>query len=267
MKENMRTHKIIVTITFLYLFIPLLATFLYSLSTTWNKTILPEGLTLKWFVDLYNDPRFIDALWRTIQLTGGTMIVSILIMVPAIFAITVYAPKYEKWLQTIVLFPYAMPGVVAAVGLLSIYSKSGIPMVIVLAGSYFVLILPFMYQGVRNSLRTVNAKTLVEAAELLGASRSTAFWKVIVPNITPGIMVSSLLSFSVLFGEFVLANILVGGSFETIQIYLYRRLRESGHLSSAIVVSYFLLLLVLSWIMVRFSRRGTLKLKKKEPIV
>ncbi|MBY6035056.1 ABC transporter permease [Fictibacillus nanhaiensis] len=267
MRENKRVHQIIVTITLLYLFIPLAATFLYSLSTTWNKTILPEGLTLKWFSELFQDPRFIDALMRTIQLTVGTMVVSILIMVPAIFAITVYAPRFEKWLQTIVLFPYAMPGVVAAVGLLSIYSKSGLSMVLVLGGSYFVLILPFMYQGVRNSLRTVNAKTLVEAAELLGASRSTAFWKVIVPNITPGIIVSSLLSFSVLFGEFVLANILVGGNFETIQIYLYRRLRESGHLSSAIVVSYFLLLLVLSWIMVSLSRRGTLKLKKKEPTV
>jgi putative spermidine/putrescine transport system permease protein len=112
-----------------------------------------------------------------------------------------------------------------------------------------------MYQGIRNSMRTVSAPQLMEAAELLGASKATAFRKVIIPNLLPGIVVSILLSISVLFGEFVLTNLLVGGQFETIQIYLYRRLSESGHLSSAVVITYFVFILLLSGLFLRISTR------------
>ena len=59
----------------------------------------------------------------------------------------------------------------------------------------------------------------MEAAEIFGANQMTAFRKVILPNILSGILVSGLLSFSILFGEFVLVNLLVGGSYETVQIF------------------------------------------------
>jgi putative spermidine/putrescine transport system permease protein len=247
-------HYLTVAIVFLYLFVPLLGTLLYSFATSWHKTVLPEGLTLKWYVDLFADARFLESLWRSLVMSLSATLLSLVIMVPAIFSIVLYAPKLEKFIQSLIVMTYAMPAIILAVGLIRAYSNLGISMVLVTIGAYFVGILPYMYQGTRNSLRNIHADVLMEAAEILGASRFTSFMKVIVPNILAGILVSALLSFSILFGEFVLVNLLVGGSFETVQVYLFQKLNQSGHIASAIVVCYFLLISILSAIMVRATR-------------
>ncbi|MED1472283.1 ABC transporter permease [Bacillus salipaludis] len=247
-------HYITITIVLLYLLVPLLGTFLYSFATSWHKTILPEGLTFKWYLDLFGDVRFLSSLGRSLIMSLGSTIITLVIMVPSIFSIVLYAPKLEKLIQSLIVMTYAMPGIILAVGLIRAYSNSGISMVVVTMGAYFVGILPYMYQGTRNSLRNIHAESLMEAAEMLGASRLTAFLKVIVPNIMSGILVSALLSFSILFGEFVLVNLLVGGSFETVQVYLYQKLNQSGHIASAIVVCYFMLISILSAIMVKVTR-------------
>jgi putative spermidine/putrescine transport system permease protein len=258
-RRNRFIPRAIIIAAMIYLLIPLLATLLYSLAGNWQASILPDSWTFKWFAKLFQDARFFDALGRTIYVCVISVGTSIVVMLPTIFIVTMYFPKLERWLNFVALIPYAIPGVVAAVGLIRLYSSGPLPIsgtIWILIAAYFVAVLPYMYQGIRNSIRTVNALELLDAAELLGASKARAFQKVIVPNILPGIVVSTLLSLSVLFGEFVLTNLLVGGQFETIQIYLYRRLSESGHLASAVVITYFILILVLSGLLLRLSARA-----------
>jgi putative spermidine/putrescine transport system permease protein len=252
-------HYVTVGAVLLYLLVPLLGTLIYSFSTQWHKTILPEGLTFHWYQTLFSDSEFLKAMGRSLILSFGATALSLIIMVPAIFSIVVYAPRLEKFIQSLIVLTYAMPGVIIAVGLIRAYSNSGISMVVVTVGAYFVGILPYMYQGTRNSLRNIHAVSLMEAAEILGAGQFTAFLKVILPNIMSGILVSSLLSFSILFGEFVLVNLLIGGSFETVQVFLFKKLNESGHIASAIVVCYFILICILSIVIVKVTRskKGT----------
>jgi putative spermidine/putrescine transport system permease protein len=164
----------------------------------------------------------------------------------------------ERFLQALVMIPFAVPGVVAAVGLIKVYSSGPIVLsgtIWILIGAYYVMVLPYMYQGIRNNLRTIDARKLMEAAEVLGANKIKGFVLVIMPNMMAGILVSALLSFSILIGEFVLANFLIGGYYETIQIYLLRRLNENGHIASAIVIAYFLMVLVISLLMLKLGRR------------
>ena len=73
-----------------------------------------------------------------------------------------------------------------------------------LIGAYCIIILPHIYQGIRNSMHAVNMPMLLEAAEMLGASKLYAFFRVIVPNIITGITVSSLLAVGILFGDYVI---------------------------------------------------------------
>ncbi|MEW9701851.1 ABC transporter permease [Paenibacillus sp. SI8] len=258
MKRKRSIPRMIILAAMVYLLIPLLATLLYSIAGNWQASLLPDSWTLHWFGDLFRDIRFLNALGRTLYVCLLSVAVSVIVMLPTIFVVTMYFPKWERWLNLIALIPYAIPGVVAAVGLIKLYSSGFLAIsgtVWILIAAYFVAILPYMYQGIRNSIRTVNALELMEAAELLGASKMTAFRRIIVPNIMPGILVSTLLSISVLFGEFVLTNLLIGGHFETIQIYLYRRLSESGHLASAIVIAYFVCILLLSGGLLSLSKR------------
>lgn len=258
MKRNRVVPQAIIVVAMIYLLVPMLATLLYSLAGTWQTTLLPESWTLRWFGELFRDIRFLNALGRTLYVCLISVTLSALVTLPTVFVVTIYFPKWERWLNMTALIPYAIPGVVAAVGLIKLYSSGPLAIsgtVWILIGAYFVAILPYMYQGIRNSIRTINALELMEAAELLGVGKMTAFRRIIVPNILPGILVSTLLSISVLFGEFVLTNLLIGGHFETIQIYLYRRLSQSGHLSSAIVIAYFLFILLLSGLLLSIGKR------------
>lgn len=202
-----------------YLLLPVLATMLYAFATKWNKTILPEGLTLKWFSTLFQDTDFIQAFGRSVLLAGGAVSIALLVIVPAIFVIVLYFPRYEKWIQMAVVMVYSFPGIILAVGLIRVYSQIGIPMIFVVLGAYVVGILPYIYQGTRNSLRNIDARQLLDAAQLLGASKRQAFTKILLPTVYPGLFAGALLSFSVLFGEFVLINLVVGSRFETVQIY------------------------------------------------
>lgn len=241
-------HIFVVIALFAFLLIPLLVTILFSISTDWQSTILPEGITFKWYLKLFTDERFLFALGRSFLVAILTVSISLVIMVPTIFIVATYFPRLEKWLQMVVLLPFALPGIVAAVGLIKIYSSPPVAIsgtIWILLGVYFIILLPFVYQSTRNSLRAIQAVELMEAAEVLGASKMTAFLQVILPNITPGVMVASLLSFSIIFGEFVLSNMLVGGSFEVVQVYLFRMLGTDGHASSATIVTFFIIIFIL----------------------
>lgn len=255
--ETMKKFNFIMLILIgIYLALPILATALYAFSTEWNKTILPEGLTFKWIIVLFQDAQFIKAFGRSVLLSGGAVLISILFIVPAIFVIVLYHPSLERWFQASVVMVYAFPGVIVAVGIIRFYSGTSLPMVLAVLGVYVISILPYMYQGTRNSLRNIQGRQLMDAAELLGASKMEAFRKVLLPSVYPGLFVSALLSFSILFGEFVLINLVVGSRFETVQIYLMSKLNTSGHIASAIVFVYIVLMGIITLVAATLSRKA-----------
>ncbi|MBN6189377.1 ABC transporter permease subunit [Aneurinibacillus sp. BA2021] len=270
MKSSLTFHKVAVGLLIVYLLLPLIGTFLFSIAGKWDHTILPESFTIKWYIQLFQDERFFAAFQRTLFLIVMSVGLSILIMLPTIFIVTVYFRKWEGMLQATAMLPYGIPPIVGAVGLIKLYSDgpiqiSGTPWILI--GTYFVTILPFMYQGIRNSLRTIHAVELVDAAELLGASKFQAFRTVVFPNILSGILVSTLLSVALLFSEFSFAKLLVGGQFETLQIYLSDKLNTSGHLTSAIVITYYSVILLLTGAVLKITFRNPknpLLLNKKQ---
>ncbi len=75
-----------------------------------------------------------------------------------------------------------------------------------------------------------------------------------LPNLRKGVMVALLLSFSFLIGEFVFANLLVGTRYETLQVFLNNMRNSSGHYTSAVVVSYFVFVPVLTWAANRLNK-------------
>ena len=223
-----------------------------------------QDFTFKWFVELVQDPNFVSAVLRSFTLTLTTLAVVLVVMVPTVFLVYMYFPKVDNFMKGLVLMPFAIPGVILATGLLRMYSGAAIPMYSVLVGGLFIGSLPFMYQGVRNSLDSIQSKRLMEAAEILGANRFTSFVKIILPNIRLGLLITTLLIFSGFFGEFVLTNLLIGGRYETIRIYMLRRMNENGHLASAVMVAYFILLILISLLItyITSSKRGTRKKEK-----
>ena len=250
-------HRVVVWLLFLILLLPLAGTLLYSLATSWSATLLPSGLTFKWYLALWSDPRFLQAFGQSLIVCVGALVLSVVLILPLLFVVHYHYPKLDAWMNILILLPFAVPPVVSAVGLLNLYGSGPMAMVgtpWILIGWYFTVALPFMYRAITNNLQAINLHDLMDAAQLLGASTWQAAFLVVLPNLRKGLMVALLLSFSFLFGEFVFANLLVGTRYETLQVYLNNMRNSSGHYNSALVISYFLFVLVLTWVANRLNR-------------
>ncbi len=255
--NNSLLHRCIVYFIVAILLIPIVATIAYSLSTHWGATILPENFTVQWYVQLLMEPRFLAAFGRSLFVCLLSLVLSVALILPAIFVVFYYFPKLDRLMNVLILLPFAVPPVVSSVGLLQLYADSDIQIIgtpWILIGTYFTIALPFMYRAIANSFTAINLHDLMDAAHLLGANSFQAFFLIVLPNIKKGLMASLFLSFSFLLGEFVFANILVGTRFETLQIYLYSVRSESGHYTSALVMTYFIFIFLSTWKASRFGK-------------
>lgn len=251
-------HQLIVVLLFLILLAPIFATFLYSISTSWGATLLPDGLTLDWYRQLWSDERFLASLGRSLWICFAAVLVAILLTFPVIFVTNYYFPSLKILMNFVIVLPFAVPPVVSSVGLLQLYADDPLPLTgtpWILIGCYFMIALPFIYRSIENNIQALNVPDLVDTSRLLGASTVKAIWKVILPNLRDGMLSAIFLSFSFLIGEFLFANMLVGGQYETLQVYLFNIRFKGGHYSSALVISYFLLLLFATLIANRFSKK------------
>jgi putative spermidine/putrescine transport system permease protein len=99
--------------------------------------------------------------------------------------------------------------------------------------------MPFMYRPVSNALQAIDALTLTEAGQILGANVFQVLSKIIIPNILPGILSGSLLVFSTVFAEYTLTSLIVGASFKTFPLLLVEYTRINGNIAAALSVVSF----------------------------
>lgn len=257
MKKNI-SSKVIILLICIYLTLPLLLTFLYSVFTEWNK-VLPKGLTLRYYKEILSDGNFLVSLFRTLIVSVIPFFICTLIVLLALYVIVVYHPGWDKYVQMLCNIPYAIQGIILAISVLSLYAGAPQPFsnrFIMVVLTYCIVILPYIYRGLKNSLDTINAGRLIEAAQMLGAGRFYAFFAVVVPNILSGISIVAMLSISIVFGDFVIVNIIGGSYFQTAQMYLYKKLFQSGQASSVIIVVMFGLTLILSALVNILNKRN-----------
>ena len=113
-----------------------------------------------------------------------------------------------------------------------------------------------IFQGIRNGMRAVNMSMLLEAAEMLGASKLYAFFRVVVPNIISAVVVSSLLAVGIIFGDYVLVRNLAGTSFQNMQIYLYQTMKSDSVKASAVFVVIMLVTCIIAGVVLTLQNRG-----------
>ncbi|MBA4289002.1 MAG: ABC transporter permease [Pseudomonas sp.] len=256
-KRSPLFHQLVVYSLLLILMLPLLGTLLYSFSTSWSASILPSGLTFKWYVELWSDSRFLAAFGRSLLVCLAALALSLVLILPLLFVVSYHFPKLDAVMNVLILLPFAIPPVVSSVGLMQLFAGGPLPILgtpWILIGCFFTIALPFMYRAISNNLQAINLRDLMDAAHLLGASTWRAAFMVVLPNLRKGLMVSVFLSFSFLFGEFVFANLLVGSRYETLQVYLYNMRNDSGHFTSALVISYFMFVLLMTWAANRLNK-------------
>jgi putative spermidine/putrescine transport system permease protein len=249
--------RLVLIAAVLYLALPLIATILFSLATVWSRTILPEGYTLEWYVAAVKDDRFLPTTMHTMQTTIGAAIISPLLVVPALLAVHLRAPKWKPWLEFLSIVPWALPGVVLALAMIRAYvSPFNVSRPGLLILTYVLLSLPFMFRSIDASLSAIDARTLAEAAQMLGAGWFDIGRRVLLPGIMPGLMSGVLLIAALGAGEYALASLLAGSGWKTFPIYQAQAQNVDGRIASALAVIGLLYVLVVSLLLLFVAGRN-----------
>lgn len=238
-----------------YLLIPFLATLVYSLFVEWTD-VLPSGFTLRNYQELFTNAVFWASIGRTLVLCLVSVAITIALILLAMYVVVAVNRKVAPVMQFLCMVPYALQGVILSIGIISLYTGTGTILsnrMFMLFGAYTILVLPYIYQGIRNALNSIDAGMLIQAAEMLGCGRFRAYVRVVLPNILSGILVSSLLAESIIFGDFVLANNIAGTNYQNIQVFLQANMDVSSGLSSAIVVVIFVVVALVTALVLKLQ--------------
>lgn len=174
-----------------------------ALTTTTNSflvTILQEGF------------------FNSLILVVITLLIEYIIVIPAIILIDIRFPRMRRLMAVGMLLPMAVPAVILVVGFAPVFSF--IASVIgtntwSLALSYGVLTMPLVYTTVLADLRGLNALTLVQAAQSLGASWLRTLIAVLLPSLRRSLLSSGLITTAIVFGEFTVASLLNRNTLQT----------------------------------------------------
>jgi putative spermidine/putrescine transport system permease protein len=239
-----------------YMFVPIISTYVFSIATRWDRTILPEGYTVQSYSRAFQATNFIITLRNSLVLSIGAVIVSLMIIVPTVYWVFTRIPRAKSLLEILMILPFGIPTVVLALALIRVYSLTPLSRSpILLMGAVVVYSMPFMYRPVANAMHAIDAHTLTEAGQSLGANTFKVLMSIIVPNILPGILSGSLLVFATVFAEFTLTRLIVGASFKTFPLLLVEYTRINGNVAASFSVISFTIAWLASILILRVGSK------------
>lgn len=211
MRKNRFWSWLWVLIGVLYFFLPLIATFDFSLRA--KKGVL----SFLSYQNVFADPQFLQTFSFSLEMGILTILVSLILVVPTAYWIRLRLPQLRGMIEFITMMPFVIPAIVLVFGLIRVFSgppffltNSYFGTDVLLVAGYTVLALPYMYRSVDNGLASIDVRTLTEAAQSLGASWGTILMQIIFPNLRAALLSAAFLTLAIVIGEFTIASFLVG---------------------------------------------------------
>ena len=195
---------------FLYFFVPLAATFMFSLHG--KKGVLSFAA----YQRVFADPQFLRTFSFSFEMALCTIVVGLALIIPTVIWIHLRAPWAKPIVETFSLLPFVIPPIVLVFGLIRMYSAPPFQLVsspALLVAGYVVLSFPYIYRAVDAGLRAMDLRGLTEAAQSLGASWGTIMFRIVLPNMRVSLLSAAFLTFSIVIGELTLAVMLAWPAF------------------------------------------------------
>ena len=260
------------TVGALYFLLPLLGTVVFSLQKQRGT------LSLSAYTSALADPKFGETFWFSTQMAVITILACLLLIVPTTYWVHLYMPSWRSVIEFITLLPFVIPAIVLVFGLIKLFSKpitlfsiqllppltnftiggQAIGSNILLIAGYVVLSMPYFYRSVDTGLRSMDVRTLTEAAQSLGANWVTILLRIILPNLRTALLSGSLITFATVIGELTLADFLARPAFGPYLALLgAHKAYEPAALS---IISFILTWVAMGFIQLatRGTRQGTL---------
>ena len=170
-----------------FLIVPAILSMLAGITVNYFRGIA-SGVTLQWVIQVWD--LYAETIGRSFLVAGAALFVTLVVGVPAAYALIVRGGRLSRAVEEIITLPLAIPGLAIALALLLVYggfSDFRRSWLFILAG-HVIFTLPFMVRAVMAVLATIDVRTLDESAASLGAGPWRRFRDVIVPNARPGIL-------------------------------------------------------------------------------
>lgn len=210
--------------TILHLPVLVLAVFSFNQSrygASWT------GFTLHWYRELLARPDILASL--RVSLVVGVVSTLIATIFGTLMALALERGirKPPAALEGLVLLPIVTPEIVAGIGLLALFASAGIGLgVPTITIAHVAFGIPFVVVVLRARLSGMD-RTLEEAALTLGADEWTAFRRVTLPQLWPGILAGALLAFTMSIDDFVITFFVAGPGSSTLPLVIYSMARRT----------------------------------------
>ena len=236
-------------LVFLFLYAPIVVLIVFSFNASKSRNVW-AGFTLDWYKKLFQNEIIIKSLLATLLVAVVASIVATVLGTAAAVGIHSMKKTARNIILNINYLPIVNPEIVTGVSLMMLFLFMG------LKRDYFTLILthitfcvPYVILSVMPKLRQLNP-CLFEAAQDLGCRPFKAFFKVVLPEIMPGVFSGLLMSFTYSIDDFVISYFTTDIQTLPITIYSMTRRRvspEINALSTLIFVVVLFILIAMNW--------------------
>ncbi|WP_416977740.1 ABC transporter permease [Streptomyces sp. T028] len=237
----------------LYFLVPLAASVVFTVD------VPGQGLTFDAYTRIFSTEGFTSSLLLSLELAAATIALVLLLMVPAMVALRLGAPRLRPVVEVVCSLPLVVPPIAFVAGIGTVLKwgpdhlsrtplfqtfvaiqNPDFPVVLVLA--YVVMALPFVYRALDAGLRAVDVRTLVEAARSCGAGWPQALIQAVLPNLRGALLNASFLTLALVLGEFTVAQLL---GFTPFAVWIVNVSGSQAQLSVAVSV----LSLLVTWVL------------------
>ncbi|MDY5017282.1 MAG: extracellular solute-binding protein [Oscillospiraceae bacterium] len=237
-RKNSVASKIILILTMLFFYLPILYIIVFSFNDSRSLTKF-SGFSLRWYEKMFADSTMMEAVLYTVIIALIATIVSTVVGTITAIGLSKSRKVVQKMVERINDLPVMNPDIVTAISLLMFFSvltvKKGFGTLLL---AHIMFCVPYVMLSVTPKLRSLDPN-LIDAAMDLGATPFQALTKVIVPQIKPGIVSGALIAFTMSFDDFVISYFTTGNGVNNISILVYtmsKRVNPSINALSTIVI-------------------------------
>lgn len=209
------------------------------------------GFTAKWYVRLFQDDQIMTALYTTLEIALLSALIATVLGTAGAIGIHALRRKYRTFMMGVTNIPMLNADIVTGISLMLLFIafrfSLGFSTILI---AHITFNLPYVILSVMPRLKQTNICTY-EAALDLGASPLYAFFKVVFPDILPGVSSGFLLAFTMSLDDFVITHFTKGPGVDTLSTKIYSEVRkgirpEIYALSTIMFLSVLLLLILVN---------------------
>ncbi|KTC76103.1 spermidine/putrescine ABC transporter permease PotC [Legionella birminghamensis] len=206
------------------LYFPILILVLYSVNNA-KFSLQWHGFSLKWYIELFHDRGLWSAFSNSLILGISSALIATVIGLLTSVHLFLFKTRHRQVLAVMLLLLIIIPDLVLGVSLLLFFNITGLPLgFFSLLIAHITFCLPFVILTINARINTLNPNIYFSALDL-GASRSTALRKILLPLLWPAVLSAFLLCFTLSLDDVIISYFVAGPDFNILPLTIYSLVR------------------------------------------